>query len=256
MTREPSLKQIWDSAPESRRVFDPARLSGLPEPARRYLAHAIAPGTPLASAVFLRMRGEIKLRRWMPFVATEVIQPGRGMLWRATARIHGIPISGFDRLIDGRGAMRWKAFGVLPVVDACGPDITRSAAGRMAAELLWLPSALCGEEVAWEATEGSCARAKLRIGGEIPEVSFRLDARGGVAEVRLARWGNPGGGDFRYEAFGAMVVAESRFSGYTIPVRLRVGWYAGTDRFAPEGEFFRVTVEEATYRAGSSEREG
>ena len=44
-------------------TFDPAAITGLPEPARRWLSHAIAPGTPLWSSVELTMNGQIKLGR-------------------------------------------------------------------------------------------------------------------------------------------------------------------------------------------------
>ena len=44
-------------------TFDPAATMGLPEPAQRWLSHAIAPGTPLWGSVELTMRGQIKLRR-------------------------------------------------------------------------------------------------------------------------------------------------------------------------------------------------
>lgn len=64
----------------------------------------------------------------------------------------------------------------------------------------------------------------------------------------MPHWGNPGGAEFGYEDFGGVVVEEGTFGDYTIPTRLRIGWYFGTDRFEPEGEFFRVTVDEATYR--------
>ncbi len=70
MSNEPSLDELWNSAPQSRRAFDPTQLSTFPEAARLYLEHAIAPGTTLASAVRLRMHGEIKLRRWLPFTAS------------------------------------------------------------------------------------------------------------------------------------------------------------------------------------------
>jgi hypothetical protein len=36
--------------------FDPAELDGLPEPVRRHLAMAVAPGTPLATSARLAMR--------------------------------------------------------------------------------------------------------------------------------------------------------------------------------------------------------
>ena len=73
-------------------------LAGLPGTARRYLEHAIVAGTPLASAVRLHMHGEIKLGRWLRFTAEEVISWPRGMVWRATVRVRGVPISGWDRL--------------------------------------------------------------------------------------------------------------------------------------------------------------
>jgi len=53
-------------------TFDPAATAGLPEPARRWLSHAIAPGTPLWSRAELTMRGHIKLGRWRPFTARQV----------------------------------------------------------------------------------------------------------------------------------------------------------------------------------------
>jgi hypothetical protein len=63
----------------------------------------------------------------------------------------------------------------------------------------------------------------------------------------MPRWGNPGGA-FLYEQFGALVDEEAIFRGYTIPARMRVGWYFGTHRFEPEGEFFQVTIDNAIYR--------
>jgi hypothetical protein len=63
VSKEPSLDELWNSASPSGRAFRPDCLAALPEPARRYLEHAIASGIPLASAVWLRMHGEIKLRR-------------------------------------------------------------------------------------------------------------------------------------------------------------------------------------------------
>lgn len=66
--------------------------------------------------------------------------------------------------------------------------------------------------------------------------------------MALARWGNPDGGRFRSLPFGAVVEDEATFGGYTILTRMRVGWHIATDRFEPEGEFFRVTVDDASYR--------
>ena len=140
MNPELSLEELWNASSSSERVFQPDQLLHFPEAARRYLNHAIAPGTRLASAVRLQMHGEIKLRGWLPFTAEQVIrldendQGDRGMIWKATTRMYSIPISGSDRMVDGVGAMRWKLLGIFPVMVASGPDITRSAIGRVQVE--------------------------------------------------------------------------------------------------------------------------
>jgi hypothetical protein len=232
----------------SGRAFGPGRFASLPEASRRYLEHAIAPGTPLASAVRLRMHGEIKLRRWLPFTAEQVIHWGRGMIWKAAVRMKGMTIRGFDRLVDGEGVMRWKRLGIIPVMVASGPDITRSAAGRLMAESAWLPSALCGDDVSWTAVDSLHPHARLTVQGEPGELGLTINAEGSVKNLSLCRWGNPGGKEFSYVDFGGVVEDEGTFAGYTIPTRLRVGWHFGTDRFEREGEFFRAVVDGAAYR--------
>jgi len=72
MANRRSLDEFWASAPAPGRALEPDRLAALPDSAQRYLQHSIATGSPLAYAVRLRMHGEIKLRRWLPFAAALV----------------------------------------------------------------------------------------------------------------------------------------------------------------------------------------
>jgi hypothetical protein len=248
MTKVASLDKLWESTLPGEQTFGSAQLARLPDPARRYLEHAIAAGTPLAVAVRLRMHGEIKLRRWFPFRAEQVIRWDRGMIWRATVRMYGLPIRGFDRLIDGQGKLQWKLLGLVPVLTAAGPDISRSAAGRIAAESIWLPSVLGRDDVLWTALDSSHVHASLTVLDEGTELALAVDGVGRLESVELKRWGNPEGGDFRYVDFGGLVEDEGTFEGYTIPTRLRVGWHFGTERFESDGEFFRVTIDAASYR--------
>ena len=64
MTKQISLNRLWDTATAQDRIFHSDDYTHLPESARRYLDHAIATGTKLASAVRLQMHGEIKLKNW------------------------------------------------------------------------------------------------------------------------------------------------------------------------------------------------
>jgi hypothetical protein len=102
-------------------TFDPAMTREFPEPARRWLSHAIEPGTPLWSRAELTMRGRIKLGRWRPFTARQVLAPPDGYLWAATARVAGLPVTGYDRLGSGAGEMRWRLLRLIPVLTAAGP---------------------------------------------------------------------------------------------------------------------------------------
>ena len=243
--RQAELSSLW-AAPAT---LTPADHASLPEPARRLLTHAIAPGTPAARAVRLRMRGEIKLKGWMPFTAEQVIHAERGMIWTASTRMFGLPVDGFDRIVDGEGAMHWNALGLIPVQDARGPDIRRSAIGRLQGEFLWLPSVLAQKTVRWTAPDDRHAIASFETFGQPGEVLFEIDSSGRVLGVRFRRWGSVGpGGEFGEADFGGVFEAEQTFAGYTIPCKLRMGWHYGAERFSREGEFFRAELEQADFR--------
>lgn len=249
MTESLSLNELWDSATTAQHVFLPGQITSLPDVVRFYLEHSIAPETKLASAVWLRMHGEIKLQqRWFPFTAEQVINWERGMIWSARVRMYGMPVKGSDRIIDGEGAMRWKLFGLIPLVTATGSDVTRSAVGRIKAESVWLPSSLCSNDVSWDVPDSSHLVAGLVAHGHEDSLQLTINDRGQLESVKLSRWGNPEGADFHYADFGGYVDEEGTFGGYTIPTRLRIGWFFGTEQFQSDGEFFRVTVDDASYR--------
>jgi hypothetical protein len=248
VAKELSLVELWNSTALGDRTIRSDKFSGLPEAARRYLEHAIAPGTVLASSVRLRMHGQIKLERWLPFVAEQVIRGGQEMIWRAAVRRSGMTIRGFDRFVDGEGAMQWKLFGIIPVMKASGPNINRSAAGRVKAESVWLPSILCGDDVSWTAEDSLHPNAHFTVRTDTQPLALTIDDKGRLKSIKLQRWGNPEGGEFHDAPFGGVVEKEGTFGGYTIPTCVRIGWHFGTDRFEPDGEFFRATVDDAKFR--------
>jgi TusA-related sulfurtransferase len=223
-------------------VFTEAELEGLPGPVRRHLAAAIAPGTPLVTSARLRMRGRIKVGRWLPFHAEETLDPHHGFTW--TARASGL-ISGYDRYAGGQGQMRWKLLGVLPLMRADGPDVSRSAAGRAAAEAIWVPTALLPRfGVDWAAADERHVSARYRIDAVEVEVRYQLDAAGHVRSVVFDRWGDPDGtGVWGLHPFRGEITAYATFDGLSIPSAGNFGWFFGTDRWS-QGEFFRYRITE------------
>jgi Family of unknown function (DUF6544) len=120
-------------------------VSDLPAPARRYLLHAIRPGTLLASSVSLEMRGEMRLnleQEWAPMKARQILAPPKGFVWRAEVG-HGLMrFSGGDHYANGSGRVRFWLWGVIPLVKQEGPDVSRATIGRLVCETIWLPSFL------------------------------------------------------------------------------------------------------------------
>ena len=228
-------------------TFEPESTGHLPEPAQRWLAHAIQPGTPRWSSVELTMRGEIRLGRWRAFRARQILAPPRGFIWAAATRVAGLPVVGFDRYTGDSGEMRWRLLDLFPVLTAHGIDVTRSAAGRLAAEgLTFLPTAF--PRASWSAAEDpDVAAATMTVGAEQETVRLRVDGSGRLRDVRLERWGNPAGRPFGRYPFGVTVLAERTFGGITIPASLEAGWWHGTEQQG-EGEFFRATITAAVFR--------
>lgn len=244
-----SVRREWDllcSGTERADAFQPAMVADLPEPARRWLTHAIASGTPLWQSVELSMRGQIRLGAWRAFTARQVLTPPRGFIWAAHASLFGLPVVGFDRLSSGTGQMRWRLGGLIPVMSATGPDITRSAAGRLAGEMALVPTAF--RAAAWTSgSDDDRVVVTWRIDGQDESAELHIGPDGRLLGVLMQRWGNPGRAPFGRYPFGVTIEGEQTFAGVTIGSALRAGWWWGTDRQS-EGEFFRAQITAATFR--------
>ncbi|MFZ2527265.1 MAG: DUF6544 family protein [Rhodococcus sp. (in: high G+C Gram-positive bacteria)] len=242
------VRRDWDalgSVPQSTHRFDHGQAEDLPPAAQRWLRHTLEPGVPLAHAVQLTMRGRIKLGSWRPFRATQILVPGVGFVWAATARVGCVPVLGYDRYTDGHGEMNWKLGGLVPVMSASSADITASAVGRLAAEFVFAPSAF--DQATWHDSGSDAAIATWRIGTHTETVCLEFIGDGHLIAVHSDRWGSPNGEPFGRYPFGVDIESETSFGGITIPSRFRAGWWCGTTRWS-EGEFFRAEITAAAFR--------
>jgi len=119
---------------------------------------------------------------------------------------------------------------------------------KLSLDELW---ELCGKDVSWTTAGSSHLHAGFTAHDKTSNLTMTVDHndhKRRLESLKLRWWGNPEGAEFHYVDFGGVVEEEGTFSGYTIPARLRIGWYCDTDRFDSEGEFFRVTIDDAVYR--------
>jgi len=226
--------------------FDPASLEGLPDPARRYLRRAIAPGTKLAKSVDLQMTGEIRLKPGgepFPIVADQILAPPVGFVWNARARRGMMRIRGFDRYGGERGEMRWWLWGLLPVMSAEGEDVTRSAAGRLGMEAVLLPSSLVpGGGAIWEPATDTSARFRMRIGTEWVDSTLDVDGEGRPVRVSARRWSERAGPG--YDLFVVEMSGEIESGGVRIPREMTAGWRLGA---SDEFRFYKATLQQARF---------
>lgn len=246
--------RLWETlrVPPGTATFDTNSIAHLPEPAKRYFRHAIAPGTRLARSVVVEMQGRIGLKpgaEKLPFQAVQILAIPTGFFWRATVDEGMLKITGSDRYVAGEGAMLWFIGYGIPIVRASGVDVTRSAAGRMALEApLLLPSALLPETGArWEAIDAFSAKVHLQIGSEQLALVLTVALDGRLERIEMQRW-DPEGLDGKpgYVLWvGDQLTEERSFGGYTIPVRMRATRRAETPLADP---FFEAEIKSAQYQ--------
>jgi hypothetical protein len=231
--------------------FAPKMVAHLPEPARRYFLHAIEPGAPLARAARLEMTGQMRLgrdRAWLPLQAQQVLAPPAGFIWEADVGTGVTRFTGSDSYANGRGKMAFWLWDFVPIVRAGGPDVSRSARGRLAIESIWNPASLlpqCG--VTWTSLDDRSARATVTVDDEPIPLTLTIEPDGRLRSVAMERWGNlTTDGHHTDIPFGADVFAERTFGGYAVPSRLSVSWWYDTDR---SFDFFHALIAEATYLA-------
>jgi hypothetical protein len=239
--------------PTTRR-FDPAELDPLPEVARRYLAHAIAPGTPLFSVALLEMAGQFLLGdphspQIYAMKAREVIRQPDEFVWLPRMNSGLVTISGSDGHVAGKAWTRFWMGATVPVAQAdSNPDLIRSAAFRGAAEAaLWLPTTLLPSRGAtWEEAGQDQARVTIPSGDHPVTLLLTLNDEGGVQQVSGQRWSNANPDkSFRLQPFGGTILAERRFGGLTIPSEVAMGNHFGTEDYLP---FFQARLTGASYR--------
>lgn len=243
----------WEALEADRGVesgpFDPASLDALPLPAQRLLSAALPAGTPLDSVVRLDMTGDIKLAgRWLPFTAQQILRAGVGFVWTPIVGGRIIRFVGADALGPDGARLEFRLHGRIPVARASGPDVERSAAGRLAAETVaWLPQQITPQAGArWEAIDDHRAAVTLDTGERDTRVEVGVDRRGRIDSIGVQRWNNSAKSPAEEPFGGSVHSAFEHRDGVRIAGTGTVGWDWNTPQQG-NGEFFRYRITAAAF---------
>ena len=236
-------KRLAALQPQNPGIYEPAMVTDLPEPARRFFNFAISPGTSLLTVAEIDMGGQFSLGtrqapNYQQMNAKQILAAPSGFVWKL--RLPGIvPVSGSD---SGRWT-RFRIFDLFPVARMGGnPDHSRAAYGRYVAEaLFWTPAALLpGPGVVWEKVDENTARVIVSHMGLSQAVDLKVDDDGRPVEVHFMRWSdsNPEK-THRFQPFGGKMSDFREVQGFNLPFNVEAGSMFGTeDHFV----FFKAEV--------------
>lgn len=223
--------------------FDTETLAALPVPAMQYLRRALAPGAPLARSVDLRMSGTLRVDGddWVPFEARQRICAERGFIWASRiAAMRHLELYGTDWLFGEDAGIEHALADWWPVVERRGPELARSALGRLMVELAWLPSALTPQRGArW--SRGDQDRAVVTPAGRAMPTTIVVAEDGRLLEASVVRRRVAANGESSLSPFGISVEAEGCWGDFRVPSKLVAAWGIGTD---DREDFMRVTVDD------------
>lgn len=241
--------------PKPFQTFSPSMVEDLPAPARRYLEHAIAPGTTLGHSLELDFTGHIQFGQSatpLPLSGSNVlIVPSRGFLWPERFVFGGLPRHGVIYYLNDEGEVCWTIGGLIgdPGKRGKGPDTSKSMRTRIMTHLLWTPWAFlpaCGAR--WEAVDETKAKVFVTLDGTELEMEIQVDDSGRLERAIHPRWGaKTKDGSYAFFPFGLTPQGEATFGGYTVPTPLDLAWcYGMEDREPPL--LYRYTLTRAVYR--------
>ena len=158
----------------------------LPKPVRAYVERTV--GSKVARETRLRQVGELRLRpegAWLPFTAHQTISAGTSSFsWKARVRMARLTTAAVeDAYQAGRGRLRVRLWGVLPILRAKGPTIDQAEAQRYLAELPWCPMALM-QNPDLRFKEIGPRRVRVWMGEPATHVDLLFDKAGDIVGAR------------------------------------------------------------------------
>jgi hypothetical protein len=203
------------------------------ERARRF---AMPEGDVEPRDIHFAQRGEMRLAPgapWLRFWAEQWMSGvSMDFRWRAWFRMARFaPVLVEDAFENAAGALKVRAFGVLPIGSGKGPDFDRGEAIRGLAELPWRPFALGRQaHVTWEAGLDGRLMATYDDGRTSASAALEIDREGRII----------GGSAIRPRLDGKRLVETpwfGSFSNYRSFGRVRVPTSAEVAWILPEGPF-------------------
>lgn len=160
-----------------------ADLAPLPELLQKYLRRAHVVGRRRARAMHVTWSAQMKPAPDADFMDATVEQTSfffpneRHFLMSASRK--GVPFLGLHRYVGAHATMQIRLFGLLPIVDARGPEMDQSETVTLFNDMCVLaPSTLLDADVTWEVLDEGALRGTFTNEGHTIRADLLFDADG------------------------------------------------------------------------------
>jgi hypothetical protein len=205
-------------------------LLAVPEPVRTYLRRAGVVGKPRPALLHARFRARMRTAPdagWMTATVEQVSVLGRSprrLFYMEAARV-GVPFVAFHRYVGDAATMQVRVAGLLPLVDAAGPEMTQGETVTLLNDLCILaPAALLDAPITWQAQGPREVRATYANAGHTVSAVLSFDAAGDLAgfvsndryqsdgkTYQLFPWSTPVGGFRAFDGVRLPAEGEARW---------------------------------------------
>lgn len=217
------------TGPATAGTVSEADLEGLPEVARRYLEFMGVIGRPRHWSFRARFEGRFQLRgRWMPAVAWQYnsgLEIARVFVMRLRfARI--IPMIGVDTYSAGRGEMRGKLLGIVPVAHGEGDEFDQGELVTWLNDAVLLaPSFLLTGAVTWGEVDADSFDLTLTDADRTVSATVFVDERGAPRDFSTTdRYADLPGGLTRAR-WTTPIAGWTTVGGHPVPTAAQAIWH-------------------------------
>jgi len=248
-----NTENLWNKldkkAPEDI-YFDEDMLNeDIPPLAKKFLKSSIKNGTKIPKTAILDIEGKMKTKMdetapWNDISSKEILSD-RGFVWKTELKSGPLVLKGADYYFENNSEINFAVYGLIPVVKESNKDITKSAIGRLAIELIvWNPwNVMLDKNTKFEEIDSETFSVSFEIDGEPVTVYLKIDETGSLKEVYMNRWNRLENGDYEYVPFGGTISEHLGQNGLKIAKTLNVGWNYGTGEYI-QTFYFNVTAAE------------
>jgi hypothetical protein len=140
-------------------------LAHLPNAVAAFIRGSGAVGRPRLGNFHATIQGRIRGapdQRWMPFTGHQFNRYGSepSRLFHIVASMRGVPTDVFHEFVGADATMRAKVLSMIPIVNASGPEMTRSETVTILNDMCLLaPAALIDARIEWETLDARTVRA-------------------------------------------------------------------------------------------------